>query len=220
MLRYFYATPTCSLAAMVALEATGTAYEPVLVNLASDRGALRSVSSMGKVPVLQADSLVITDTVAITYWLAQQFPQANLLPSAPDLMALALARLTWFGSVLHIARRQYTRPMMFCEGADAQAAVKTAAAPRYWAELVRVDEWIGSGQLSAIGVEAYALLFYHWGLIDGLPMGELTHYTALAKLLSARDDVGRALTRHASPLLDLATTMSANRMSATDSLER
>ena len=47
------------------------------------------------------------------------------------------------------------------------------------------------------------MLFYHWGLRDELPMAELIHFTALAERLTKREDVGRALARHDSPLLRL-----------------
>lgn len=207
-LRYYYAVPTCTVAGMIALEATGAPYEPVLIDLAGDRTAYRAISPMGKVPALQADDLLITETAAIIYWLAATYSQAGLLPKTTEGMANAISVMGWLSSVLHIVRRQYTRPMMFCEGSEAQAAVREAAAPRYWSELQRLDGWIGEGRLgdpsNSLGVESYALAFYHWGLMDRLPMDELEHYTALAKRLAGRDDVRRALVRHDSPLLEQA----------------
>ena len=205
MLRYHYARPACSLVGMIAIEASGARYEPVLVDLASDRSELRAINPTGKVPTLQADELVVTDTVAIVHWLARRYPDAGLLPADPDAMSLALSKMAWFGSVLHILRRQYTRPMMFCDGVEAQAEVKAVATPRYWAGLEQVNDWIGTGELgdpaASLGVEAYALLFYHWGMMDRQPVETLPHYAALARRLAGREGVSRALARHGSPLL-------------------
>lgn len=205
MMRYFYAVPTCTLAGMIAVEATGAPYDPVLIDLAADRSEYLAVNPTGKVPALQVDEFLLTDTVAIMIWLAERYPNAGLLPHTIDEKALAVSAMAWMGNVLHIVRRQYTRPMMFCLGEEAQAAVRESAAPRYWAELQRMNGWIGEGRLgdpaTSLAVEAYALAFYHWGLMDKQPMAELLAYTALAHRLAAREDVRRALVRHASPLL-------------------
>lgn len=204
-LRYYYAVPTCTLAGMIAIEATGLDYEPVPIDLAADRAPYRAVNPTGKVPALQADDLLVTETAAIIYWLAATCPEAGLLPKGVAGVANAIAVMGWMSSVLHIVRRQFTRPMMFCEGVDAQASVRDAAVPKYRAELERLDGWIGEGRLGdpaeSLGVEGYALAFYHWGLLDGQPMRDLVHFSALATRLAARPDVERALVRHASPLL-------------------
>lgn len=203
MLRYHYAVPTCSLAGMIALEATGTPYAPVLVDMA-DRAGLRAINPGGKVPVLEADGLVLTDTIAIITWLARRYPEAALLPTDPDGEAMALSMMAWLGSVVHILRRQVRVPVMFGLGEAAQAEMKAAAEPRYRAELERIDGWIGEGKVRTAGVQGYALLFYHWALIDGVQAERLRHFTALAREMTARPDVVRALERHASPLPRLA----------------
>jgi glutathione S-transferase len=114
---YFYAVPTCSLAGMIALEATGATYEAVAIDLAGDRSAYLEVNRSGKVPALQAGDQVVTDTIAIIYWLAKRFPHAGLLPTDDSSLAASLSVMAWFGSVVHVLRRQYTRPAMFCDGA-------------------------------------------------------------------------------------------------------
>ena len=204
-MRYFFAPGTCSLAGMVALELSGAPYEPCRVDMASPRTELRAASPLGKVPLLVTDERTISDTVAIVFWLSRRYPEAGVLPASDDEMATALSMMAWFGSTLHIVRRQYARAMAFTPDPAAQQTVRDAAAPLYWSELQRVDRWAAeqqsAGPLSWPGVQAYAMVFYQWALTDGMPAGELRHFAALIDRLKARPAVVRALERHASPLL-------------------
>ena len=199
MLRYFYAPGTCSLAGMAALELSGADFEAIAVDLAGDRAQLRAVNPSGKVPVLVTEARTVTDTVAILYYLARRFPEAGLLPLSDDEMTTALSTMAWLGSSLHILRRQFARPMMFVDDAGAEALLRAAARPRYWQGLQEVDAWCAGEQLP-LGVEIYALVFYNWGMIDGLPVGELASFSKMVTRLLAWPDVVRALDSHRSPL--------------------
>ena len=199
-MRYFYCPPTCSLAAMVALELAGAAYEAVEIDPRGDRAELLAVNPEGKVPVLEVEGTVITDTVAILYWLARRFPEAALIPADDTGTALALSRIAWFGNVFQITRRRLVRPQMFAPDTDAQQAIRLAATNEYAAALTKVDGWMAEPDCP-LAVQACALLFYHWAVRDDQPVDHLRAYGAVVERLVARDDVQRALVRHASPLL-------------------
>ncbi len=186
---------------MLALEATGAEYEPIAVDLRGERSELRAVSPVGKVPALATGGSVLTETVAIITWLARRFPEARLLPEEVDASAQAVSVMTWLTSTVHILRRQFMVPMAFGVGAEAQAELSRVAEPRYWAELKRIDHLIDDGHMTPAGVQRYALLFYHWGMIDSFPVGNLKHFTSLARRLVELPDVRLALERHYSPLL-------------------
>jgi glutathione S-transferase len=150
-LRYHYARPTCSLAGMIALELAGADYMPLAVDMAGDREALRALNPTGRVPVLEGDEAPLTDTVAIIYWIARRFPHARLLPDGEDAVARSISTMAWFGNVVHILRRRFTRPQMFAAGAEAQIAVKEAARAPYWDELRRIDAWLEQGAILGQG---------------------------------------------------------------------
>ena len=212
-MRYFYCPPTCTLAGMAALEITGAAYEPVLVEPAGDRAELLAANPLGKVPALDLGSVVVTDTVAIIYWLARAFPQAGLLDGDETRTALALSRMAWFGNALQIVRRRVTRPMMFSPEPQAQESIRRAARGEYEAGLRQVDAWMGEPDCP-LAVRVYALLFFHWALMDGMDVSDLTRFAAAVDRLAARPDVGRALVLHRSPLGasgDLTSEPSAGR---------
>lgn len=186
---------------MAALELAGASYEAVLQPMGGDRSALTAVSPLGQIPVLEAGDQVITDTIAIIYWLSQTFPQASLLPTNADGLTMALSRMGWLGSRLHIVRRRYAMPHLFGAPPEAADQMRAIAEPIYRTALAQLDNWIGQGALGGAGVEAYALLFYHWGTMDGMPVHELTHFSSLAHRLMESAGVRRALDLHESPLL-------------------
>lgn len=198
--QYFYAPRTCSVAAMVALDHVGADFEPVAVSLAGDRAALKAVYPVGKVPALLADGLVVSDTLAIIYWLSQRFPHAGLLPSSPDALSQALSVMAWMGSTMHITRRRHAFPGFFTPDPSSQQSVRDAAAPAYWRDLSRIDSWLqdanASNTMSSMGVQAYALVFYMWGMIDGQPMADLKAFSAMAERLAKQPAVARSLALH------------------------
>lgn len=203
MTRLFYAPHTCSLAALVAMEFSQLPYEAVPVDLAGERAALRRVSPQGKVPVLEHDGEVVTETVAILYRLDDLRPEIGLLPRTPADRARALSVLAWFTSTLHIVRRQFARPAAFATGKAVQAALAAAAVDPYWRELRWLDAQILEGRLDGpspcLAVRAYALLFHQWARADGLPVEELQGLSALADDLLGAPQVAAALARHVPP---------------------
>lgn len=204
MIRLHYFPAMCSLASMTALELVGATYEPVLYDVIGGREALLALNPLGQIPVLETGDRIITDTTAIIYWLSQSFPEAGLLPTDPDGLTTALSRTAWLGSHLHIVRRRYTRPELFGAPIAAAEQMRAIAQPIYWKALQQVDAWIAQDTLGGRGVEAYALLFYHWAATDGLPVGQLGHFSALARRMMEIEGVRRALELHASPLLPAA----------------
>lgn len=201
-MRYFYSPGTCSLAGMISLEVTKTPYEAISVDLMGDRTELLAVNPVGKVPTLDANGFIVTETTAIIYWLARRFPDADLLPKTRDEATSALSMMNWFSSVVHILRRQLRLPILFGVGEKAQEELRDAAKPRYWSELQRIDQLIADGRITSLGVGGYALLFYHWGMIDEFPMEKLDAYSKFAHRMIDLPEVVRALEYHNSPILE------------------
>ncbi len=81
-----------SLRAWLALKATGTPFEEVVIPLfaAGSKETLLKYSPSGKVPALHHGEIVVWDSLAICDYLAELFPEAGLWP--PDAAAKAMAR--------------------------------------------------------------------------------------------------------------------------------
>lgn len=80
-----------SLRAWLALEATGVAFEEIVIPLDRPDTAekLQQWSPSLRVPVLQHGELTIWDSLAIGEYLAETFPEANLWPQEAEARALA-----------------------------------------------------------------------------------------------------------------------------------
>ena len=125
----------CSLAPLVALEESGLDFELVVVNLAGDRTAYRQVNPAGKVPALVIDDELLTENVAILYRIATTTPAAGLLPVEPPAASRQLSLMAWFGSTLHILRRQVRMPLRFTADMAAQTKLVEDGRPKMWEAL-------------------------------------------------------------------------------------
>jgi glutathione S-transferase len=80
-----------SLRAWLALEATGQAFEEVVVPLGRPEttGEILRWSPTGRVPALRDGEIVLWDSLAICEYLAESFPDAGLWPVEPSARAFA-----------------------------------------------------------------------------------------------------------------------------------
>ena len=84
----------------IALADKGISYEPVAIDL-SDRPAwLYEKNPVGKVPVLEEDTLVLPESVVIMEYLEERFPEPALLPADPAARALERWRVHRFDDEL------------------------------------------------------------------------------------------------------------------------
>ena len=86
-MKLFYAPGACSLAVHIALRVAGLAFDlskvELVRHLLSDRSPLMDVNPKNYVPVLVNDAGdTLTEVAAILQWVAEQAPEAGLLPPA------------------------------------------------------------------------------------------------------------------------------------------
>jgi glutathione S-transferase len=211
MLTLYYCPGACSMAAHVALEETGVAYERIAVKLREGEqngAAFRAVNPRGEVPVLRADDKLITQSVAILTFVARQFPDTGLLPTDPADEAQCLATMTWISSVIDPLFRRAARPERFVTDEAARAAVSDAAKQAYWAKCQEIDAslsdkmWMAGSQYSVC--DPYALVYYGWAPRFALPIATLANFTRLKNQLLQRPAVRRVLEREQNPLVTSA----------------
>jgi glutathione S-transferase len=100
--------PFCARARIVLAE-KGLTYDPVAIDLSSRPAWLYEKNPLGKVPVLEEDTLCLPESTVIMEYLEERYPEPALLPADPA--ERALARLTiWrfddsFGDDYYAARR-------------------------------------------------------------------------------------------------------------------
>lgn len=113
MYKLFYAPNTCSLATLIVLEETGAKYELVKVDfsIAEEHSTeYLLVNPKARVPALETPEGMLTETPAILVYLAQTFPQSNLLPFDDVFEFAKVQELnSYLCSTLHVAHAHRMR---------------------------------------------------------------------------------------------------------------
>jgi len=102
-MRLYIAPNTIAVAIAIALEEAGMAYEPVLLNFAEGeqrQPAYHAVNPKGRVPSLETDGQILTETGAILEFIAAQTPA--LLPADPMDAARARSAMYYLASTMHV----------------------------------------------------------------------------------------------------------------------
>lgn len=165
MLRLHHSPMACSLASRFALAVAGLPHEVVIVRTARGENltaAYLQINPRGKVPALQTDDGVLTESTAILPYIADLAP--GLLPPAGGLArAQAQAWLSFLSSTVHAAFTGVLRAEAF-EGCDVEA-VRTVHLSRLRAALQEIDDHLESQDhlLNAFSLcDLYLLVFLLW----------------------------------------------------------
>ena len=128
MLKLYYSTGSCALAAHIALEEANADYEAIRISLKDGdqrKPEYLAMNPKGRVPVLITDRGVLTENVAILAFIAQSHPQANLAPlDDPFGFAKVQAFNSYLSSTLHVAHAHKGRGSRWVDDAAAMEAMK------------------------------------------------------------------------------------------------
>ena len=180
MLTLYHAPFACSLAVRFALAETEHHHHLVVVDLTAEGGrpdALKRISPGWKVPALELDRGTVTENAAILTFLADDKPEAELLPLDPFDRAQAASWLAWMSSTLHPSFTRCLRPERFTTSANDVEAVRASAVQAVRMAFDRVDAHLAHGAwlLPKRSVcDLYLLVFTLWRrnplLADKLPV--------------------------------------------------
>ncbi|AEQ51253.1 glutathione S-transferase family protein [Pelagibacterium halotolerans] len=202
-----YAAPgTCARVPCIALEEAGADYEIRLVRFMSGEhrsdGFLK-LNPKGKVPTLLVGGEPLTENIAIARFLAQRFPDAELLPVYGDPLSNArvLADLSFCASTLHPTVTRIRMPDFMVDGAAAAASVRERAIAAMKPFAAVVEERVASGRwwygANWSIVDAY--IYWVWFRITGagFPGEEFPEWAGHASRMEKRPAVRRALAHEA-----------------------
>lgn len=165
MLRLHHSPLACSLASRFALAETGLPHEIVVVRTARGENrnpAYLQVNPRGKVPALQTEDGILTESSAILPYIADLSP--GLLPPAGGFArAQAQAWLSFLSSTVHTAFTGVLRAEAF-ESCDVEA-VRAVHVARLQAALDEIDAHLATRDhlLDAFSVcDLYLLVFLLW----------------------------------------------------------
>ncbi|MBV8183843.1 MAG: glutathione S-transferase N-terminal domain-containing protein [Hyphomicrobiales bacterium] len=201
MIRFFYAPHTCALASHIALVDAGASYESVRIDFRKEeqrKPEYLSVNPKGRVPSLQTERGVLTETPAILAFIAQSFPAANLAPLED---AFAFARVQAFNSYLcstvHVAHAHRMRGYRWADDPAAIAAMQKKV-PTSVAEcfgLIDRDMLVGPfvmGESYTI-CDPYLFTLSQWLDGDGVDIARFPKVHEHRRLIAGRPQVKKAL---------------------------
>lgn len=203
MLRLYYSPGACSLASHIALEEAKAPFTTQRVDLKN--GEQRSagylkVNPKGRVPALETDGGILTESPVILEYIAQTFPEARLAPGNGSFAFRDMQAFNLFlTATVHIAFAHVFRPMRYGEGEVTTAAMKDKAKSSLHEYFDLIDKRMSDGRPYAHGdqhtiSDPYLLVFSRWlDRADLGPVDKFEHVASHRKRMEARPAVQRAL---------------------------
>jgi glutathione S-transferase len=207
MLTLYITEQTCALASLIALEEAGAEYRAVRIDFATTQQRspdyLR-INPKGRVPALQTEAGILTETPAILAFIAQSFPAAGLAPLQD---AFAFAEMQAFNAYLcatvHVAHSHRMRGPRWADDAAAITAMQRKA-PQAVAEGFALVEqgmlrgpWV-MGEAYTI-CDPYLFTLAQWLEADGVDLARLPRVVEHRGRMAGRPAVQRALAAERNP---------------------
>ncbi|MQB43829.1 glutathione S-transferase N-terminal domain-containing protein [Rhizobium sp. ICMP 5592] len=197
----YFATGTCALASLIALEESGLAYEARPISFA--QGEQRSpeylaINPKGRVPALITDKGVITENVAILAYVAQIAPQAKLAPlDDPFEFARMQAFNSYLASTVHTNHAHKMRGHRWTDDAAAIEAMKAKVPQTMGESFALIEEtmlegpWVMGEQYTV--ADGYLFTLTRWLPGDGVDLARFEKVSAHHARMLERPAVQRAL---------------------------
>lgn len=204
-LKLYLAPGSCSIASQIALEEAGANYERTAVLLAKGEQRepeFQAINPHGRIPVLFADEVAISETVAILTYIASRFRDADLLPfNDVLLLGRAYQRMSWYASTLHVAIAQVWRSERYSADEACWPSIQARGRELIQKGFAEIEESLGDGTW-ILGdrysvLDGYTLVFYRWGERLGLDMAGYRRWHGHQQRLIERPAVARALAAEA-----------------------
>lgn len=188
---HLYMTPgSCALGPHIVLREAGLAF--TTTDLKAQRGYPKehlNLNPKGRVPVLDLDGEIITETPAIISTISALVPEKKLLGSTALEHARALEWMAWLSGTLHgQGFGGMFRPARFVGGEESMYEhVKKIGRETVKASYEYIDKRL-EGKTYAVGdaftaVDAYLYVFYRWG--NMLQFGMKENYPNYQRLVDA-----------------------------------
>ncbi len=203
-LHLYYCPGTCSFVPHVALElvkeSSGQNFDGTVINLKNGehlKPEYKAINPRGQVPALIVDGMLITQVMAITGFLHDSFPKAQIFPTDPMAKAQAVSILAWMNNTVHPTFTRVFRSERFGDEAG-KAGVKAMALEAFKGYLAEIDGLVSQGQTYLCGdqltpADIYAIAFIRWGGLAGINPANYPNYQAYVSRMASLPVVERIM---------------------------
>lgn len=168
----------------------------LLKNSDQTSAAYAAINPKKKVPYLVVDGKGLTENVAMQTWIAETWPDANLLPSDSWDHKRALSYMGWFGSGIHQHLTRHFKPAKFCANTDAHADIQAKAKAMYMEQLELIEAelegktWFFDHYTVC---DSYFFWIYDRALTEGFDLTGLKNCTDHNNRMRERESVQKVL---------------------------
>ena len=206
-IKLYFGPGACSFVPHVLMQASGAAYEPVMVKLHKGEhkgGEYLKMNPRGQVPVLADGDAVITQIVAICSYIADKFPEAGFLPKEPLARAKALETFAWMNNTVHPTFTRIFMPGKFTPNAAVHDDLRQAATEEFRGHLAEIEALVkaknAKGHAHMLGdklspLDPYVLTLLRWGTIAGINPADYPETWAYVQKLAAEPAVAAVIER-------------------------
>ncbi|QIE46317.1 glutathione S-transferase family protein [Pseudohalocynthiibacter aestuariivivens] len=195
-MKLYYAKGTISIASAIALYEAGKEFTPRPVDFAAGeqtKPAYHAINPKGRVPVLDLDGTLLTETGAILEYIAATAPDAGLMPTDPLEAAHVRAVMYYLASTMHPNHAHKMRGARWANEASSHADM-TAKVPETMTACARyVEDHCLRGPLvngAALTVaDPYLFMLCHWLEGDGVDTAPFPKIRAFLAAMEERASV-------------------------------
>ncbi len=194
-MKLYYMTGACSLASLIALQESGTAFETAALDRktrhTSDGLDYKQVNSKGYVPALRLDDgQVLTENVAVLLYIADLNPAARLAPAAGTLERYRLVEwLAFINSEIH---KNYSPLFNPAASADTKSFVHANLAKRMDWLNAALGSTLLTGDTFTVA-DAYLFTVLGWSDRVGVDLGKWPNLARYHADIATRPSVLAAL---------------------------
>jgi len=195
----YYAPLTCSLVPYITLTEAGADFEVhAMDHSMRERFSPEylEINPNHKVPSLVVDGRPLTENVAISIWIAENFPSAKLLPEEPWQRIKAISAMAWCATGIHPHISRANTPSKYCDGDDAAESVGKYAAEFIYENFRVADDMLKGREFffnHLTAVDCYFFWCFRRPGQQGLDLSGFPNCAAHFERMQERDSVKKLI---------------------------
>lgn len=200
----YHSPGACSMATYISLleaDADFVVKDILLKNNDQSKPEYTVLNPKQKVPFLVVDGKGLSENVALQTWIAEVYPDANLMPSDSWDQKRALSFMSWFGSGLHPHMTRFFKPIKFCGHVESHDDIKAKAKVWYMEQLELVEKEL-AGRTWFFDHYTVCDSYYFWiydrALREDFDLSGLEYSTAHNNRMRERESVQKVLAHNVS----------------------
>jgi len=200
MWTFYYAPRTIALASHIMLEEAGAAYQPRLISFPAHEQRSEpylAINPKGRVPSLVTPQGVLTETLALSLFIAQTHPEKRLAPTDPFALAEALAFASYLATTVHVAHAHMPRGTRWADQPASLEDMRTKSHANYRDCFALIERkylrgpWAMGEDFTFVDAHLYTLA--RWLPLHEIDIADFPRVADHFRRMNARAGVKRAL---------------------------